>query len=125
MASNQPNHRSWSKTSTSAKRCSTVVVRVVAPVVVVDGVDVVVVVVDGPATRVVVVGFDDESPRTDNTISVSARTATTPTPATNRHRLTLSPCGSGASTSLEPIPDQPGLIVVPTGRFRALDHFQR
>ena len=61
----------------------------VATAVVVDGVDLVVVV--GTATRVVVDGLDDESPRTDNTISVSASTATTPTPATNRHRPTRFP----------------------------------
>ena len=83
------------------------------------------VVVDEAAARVVVDGIDGAFPRTDNTINVSARAATTPTPATNRHRLILSPCGLGASTSLEPIPEQPCLIVVRSGRFRDLFHYQR
>ena len=90
-------------------------------------IEVVAAVVGLAITLVVVMDVPDGAfPLTDNTISVSARTPTTPTPATNRHRLKCVLCGSTKAARaraidfVEPISDPVHAIVVPNGRFRAL-----
>ena len=54
--------------------------------------------------------IEGESPCTDNTISVSARTATTPTPATNRHRLNCIPSWIGREGYRAPSPSTPSKL---------------